>query len=103
MFRDEVGKYAVASGKWKGGRRSTHITWIGKGVIESKQQNANKKKANELGQNDATTGQQRHNRLSWPVGTQITLHQVLISTVSTHRKKATTAQSGPEGVGLRVV
>src|SRR4030095_17055289 len=40
---------------------------------------------------------------SWFVGTQITLHQILISAVGAHRQKTASEQPGPKRVCFREV
>src|ERR1044072_2780181 len=54
VLRNKIGKHAIAAGERKSGVGCGCVTRIGKGMIKSKQQDADKQKTNKLGQYDRT-------------------------------------------------
>src|SRR5688572_24420770 len=103
VFRDEVGKHAVAACEWKRCRSRRCVSGIAERLIERKQQHADEQKPDELGQHDTAAGQQRHDRAFWTVGAEVSLHEILIGPVRAHRQEATANQSRPECISLRMV
>src|SRR5689334_9123094 len=62
VFRNEVGKHAIAARERKSRVGCGGITWISERMVESKQQHADKQKPDELREYDRATRQQRYSR-----------------------------------------
>ena len=93
MPRDEIGKDAIAAAEGKGRRGGGGVTGISKRMIVGKKQGADKKKTDELSQNDRAARKQSQGRAARFVGTEITLNEILIRSVRRHRQKTAAEKS----------